>query len=256
RSALRNALYAAITIAILTLTGIFGSFSRRFVLEDQLSLSTVLLIGTLVGTGYLVGHRVRNRFLDPVTGTGTLDGRAASTVIANSMAGGMLVAAVLSVIVALTTAIDMRFVFQNLGALLGSPLVLGQTELLPAILTLLVVGIISGAVGGLLVFVPQRVREVVIISLLLTVVLGILQGQINNIITLADALAVTAAFSAAALAAHLLQPVQTLRRVLIGAVVGAAVGIILGLLAPSGLEPGGWMRIGNRVPQILGLAAN
>ncbi len=256
RSALRSAFYAGITMVLLTLTGIFGSFSRRFVLEDQLSLSTVLLIGTLVGAGYLVGSQVRSRFLDRVTGAGTLDGRAASTVIANSMAGGLLVAAMLAVVVALTTAIDMRFVFQNLGSLLGSPLVLGQTELLPAVLTLLVVGIVSGAVGGLLVFVPQRVREVVIISLLLTVVLGILQGQINNIITLADALAVTVAFAAAALVAHLLQPVQTLRRVLIGAVVGAVIGIALGMLAPSGLETGGWMRLGGRVPQILGLAAN
>ncbi len=256
RDALRIALYAAITIGVLTMTGIFGSFARRFVLEDQLSLSTVLLIGTMVATGYLVGTRVHKRFLDPVTGSGSLDGRAASAVIANSMAGGLIIAVLLSILVALTSAVDMRFIFQNLGSLLGGPLVFGQTELLPGVLSLLVTGILGSMVGGLLVFVSQRIREIVIVSLLLTVVLGILQGQINNIITLADVLAVTAVFSAAAIVARVIQPVRTIQRVLIGALVGAVVGVALGALASTGLEPGGWMRLGGPVPQILGLAVN
>lgn len=256
RDALRNALYAALTILVLTLTGIFNSFARRFVLEDQLSLSTVLLVGTLVGTGYLVASKAHQKYLDPVTGNGQMDRRAASSVIVNGAAGGVLVAGLLSLVVALTTVVDMRFVFQNLGSLLGGPLVFGQAELLPSILTLLLAGILGGAVGGLLVLLPKRVREMLVIGTLLVVVLGILQGQINNIITLPDALAMAVVFAAASTAGRVIQPVQTLNRLLLGAGIGAALGLLIILLAQSGLETGGWMRLGGRVPQILGLAVS
>jgi ABC-type branched-subunit amino acid transport system permease subunit len=256
RDALLSALYTAIAIIVLTLTGIFGSFARRFVLEDQLSLSTVLLVGTLIGAGYLTVSKARQKYIDPITGTGNLDGAAASAVIANSMAGGLLVAVLLSLVVAFTSTVDVRFVFQNLGALLGGPLVFGQAELLPAILSLLIAGIVGGLVGGILVLTPRRPREVLVVSVLLTVVLGILQGQINNIITLPDALMITVVFAASSIASRFLGSAQTLRRLVIGVVIGAALGILFALLAQTGLENGGWMRLGGRVPLILGLAIN
>jgi ABC-type branched-subunit amino acid transport system permease subunit len=259
RNALLNSLYAAITIIVLTLTGIFGSFARRFVLEDQLSLSSALLVGTLIGTGFLAANTVRKKYLDPITGEGNLDRRAASAVIANGMAGGLLVAALLAVVIAFTTAVNVRFVFQNIGALLGGPLVFGQTELFPGILTLLIAGILGGAVGGLLVFLPQRARDVLVVSVLLTTVLGILQGQINNIITLPDVLLITVVFAVASIAVRMvrmLRPSSTLNRVLLGAGIGIALGMVFALLAQTGLAADGWMRLGGRVPQILGLTVN
>lgn len=233
---LRNASYAAIVMMVLTLTGIFNSFAGRDVLGDDLSLSTLVLLGALIGTGYLVAAPLKYRDL--------------TTTIVNGVVGALILAAGVALIIVFSEAVDSRFVFANMGKLLGGPVTFGQDNLSTGLLLLFVVGAICGAFAGLLVHLPDRVRDVLFISTALTLVLGILQNQINNVIALSDALALLAVFAAAYFIALRFAPEALSVRLAIGAAVGLVGGIILLVIASSGLN------IGGKAPIILGLPAN
>jgi hypothetical protein len=239
KNTLRYAGYATVLIVILTLTGIFNSFAQRYVLADSLSLSTVLLIGALVGTGYVTASQERER--------------RTNVVMVNGMIGSTLVAAALVLVVIFTETVNTRFVFPNLARLLGTPLTFGQDNLLTSIGLLLGAGMVMGLLGGMLVYLTTRAREILFITTSLTIVIGILQGQINTIITLPDALAMFIVFGAAYGAARVLHNLALPIRLGLGAIIGLIGGGIVGVLANgSGLAGSGW--IGGRVPIILSLA--
>jgi branched-chain amino acid transport system permease protein len=236
---LRYAGYAAAVIVILTLTGIFNSFEGRDVLADTLSLSTILLIGALVGTGYLTANTVRSE--------------SPQVVAINAVVGSLIAGLALSALVLFTEVVNTGFVFPNLGRLLGSPVTFGQEDFFSGVLMLLGFSALMGVVATLLVYLPERARNALFISLSLTIVIGILQGQINNIITLPDALALALVFSAGYAAAVILDTLSLPSRLGTGAVIGLIGGVILAVVANSaGMEAGAW--IGSRVPVILSLA--
>ncbi|HEX2621096.1 MAG TPA: hypothetical protein VHL11_13135, partial [Phototrophicaceae bacterium] len=183
KNTLRNASYAAAVIIVLALTGIFESFAERLVMGEQLSLSTVFLIGALVGVGYLVAFPLRERDM--------------TTTIVNGVVGALMVGAGITLVVLFSEAMDARFVFPNMGKLLGSPVTFGQTSLIIGILMLLAFSGVSGVLAGILVHLPLRIRDILFISLCLTVVMGILQNQINNVISLTDALSLIVVFAIA-----------------------------------------------------------
>jgi branched-chain amino acid transport system permease protein len=243
RDTLRYSLYVAIGAIILTLTGIFGSFEGREVIRGGLNLSTVLLIILLVGTGYLTATRAHK-------------GSPVATIL-NGALGSLLVGAALSLLVLFQANVDLSFVFPNLKSLLGGTLTFGQSEVASAIVSLLVTSAALGAVGGLLPLLSARVRQIILISLLLTAVIGLLESQVNTIITLPDAVALTVGFGLAYIVTYRLSANSLLLRLVIGLVVGVIVGVVLTLLANNGgLAAGGFLRAGAGVPLILNLAAN
>ncbi|MBC8099562.1 MAG: hypothetical protein H7Y11_08970, partial [Armatimonadetes bacterium] len=127
---IRNASYAAIVLVILTLTGIFDSFSERYVLAEALSLSTVLLIGSLVAVGFMSAHPERAH------GTGAI--------FTASLIGTVIVGIGLSLTVLTASLVDLRFVFQNISTLSPSPLTFEQPNPVIGVLLLMSASVVCG----------------------------------------------------------------------------------------------------------------
>lgn len=245
---LRKSLSFTAGIIVLTLTGIFGNFEGRAVIENTLYFDVILLTVMVAGTAYLVAAPLRERGLLPVT--------------INGLVGGLVVTIGLALVVIVQLNIDMRFVFQNLGDLNGGTLTFkqpidpasgdwGSLLLLPAF------GAVLGALGGALVILPARVRSVGVISVTLTMVLGMIFGQVERVIALPDALMLLAVVGTAYMAALNLPDTDTPRaalRIGVGVALGVGIALILTLIANNGgLERGGLLRGVGTMPTILEL---
>jgi branched-chain amino acid transport system permease protein len=239
RDSLRSGFYVSIVAGLLALSGIFASFSNRYVVTGRLTLSTVTLVLMLVGAGYLAASRQSKANLPAVWASGAL--------------GALVVGVMLALLVVIESTINLTFVFPNLITPMRASLTFGQ-ELLPGLLTLLFISLLAGWVAALLVQMAPHLRNTLLVTLGLTTVIGLLESQVHDIITLPDALAVTLAFALGYAAARVLRPSQPLVRLVIGAVLGIALGIVLALLIGGGaLAPGGFLRGAGAVPAILSL---
>jgi branched-chain amino acid transport system permease protein len=239
RDSLRSGLYIGIVAGLLALSGIFASFTNRYVVADRLTLSTVTLVLMLVGAGYFAASRQPKSNLPAVWAAGAL--------------GALVVGLVLSALVLVEASIDLTFVFPNLITPMRVALTFGQ-ELVPGLLTLLFLSLFAGWLAALLLQVPARLRNTLLVTLGLTTVIGLLESQVHDIIALPDALAVALAFAFGYAGARMLRPSQPLFRLVIGALLGIALGIAFALLVGgSGLSEGGLLRGVRAVPPILSL---
>ena len=215
----RYAIYVAVIAVILSLSGIFGSFEGRQVIRGRLTLDTVALVLMLGSAGYLTGSSARKH------------GRAALWI--SAILGSLIVGAILALLVLVETSIDLRFVFPNLRNPIYDSLTFGQV-LTPGLLTLLGISVGVGALMALLLTLPKRLRDPLIVSFGLTIVIGLLESQIRGIITLPDSLAVALAFALGYAANLLLKPRSLLITLLSSAIPGAVLGVALALIADGG----------------------
>lgn len=235
--ALRFGLYMAIATIIVALTAVFGKFEERFVIAGVLNLSQVLLAIIVGGTGFYVGARSRSAGMQSVIITG--------------MVASLIVGVALVLIVLVEASIDLTFIFPDLKTdPIGPALTFGQ-ELLPGLVTLLVISLVLGLLSSGLLALPDRIRQIAIMALALTVVVGVLQSQINKIITLPDALALTVVAVSAYLVSQRMLGRPLLIRLFAGAALGAAFGLGLALAAAGGLEAGGILSGSGDVPRVL-----
>src|SRR5690606_2622299 len=238
RDTLRYGLYVAIGTLLLTLTGMFGTFAGRIVIDTGLTLSTVLLVLILAGTGFLAAQH--------------LNRPSAGAALLNGMAGSLVVGVALALLVVLQTNVSLSFVFPDVNQLLGSTVTLGQTDLGSGLLSLLGASAGLGLIGGALPLLPREARGILLLGLGMTVVIGLLQSQIRNIFTLPDALAVALTIVAGYLVAFLSRRPSSVLRAVIGALAGLVVAVLLAVAANSGgLEPGGILRGTGAMPVLL-----
>jgi hypothetical protein len=186
KSTLKDSLAITAGIIILTLTGIFTVFESRAVIANQLNFSTVLLVMMIGGVGYMTAARTRER------------GLLAS--IANGVVGSLICGAGLAVVVVVESAVNMRFVFQNLRSLSGSTVTFGQEVSLAngeigGLVILLLASAVLGALAALLVNIPKTLRMEIVVAAGLTVIVGLVSRQINDVITMSDALALGIIFT-------------------------------------------------------------
>lgn len=245
KDTLRYSLYTGIVIAILTLTGIFGTFEGREVIEDQLDLAAVLLVIMVGGTGFIVASRVQER--------GTV------AAITNGVIGSTLIGLILAAIIVLQLSISLSFVFQNLSDLNEGTLTFGQTvdldtgEIAPLIL-LIAASAFTGVLAGVLALVPARLRDMLLIAAALTTVIGLTYNQIDDVMTLPDAISLLITFGASYGAARRLDG-ALLARAGAGVALGVGIGFVLLLIANNGgLEEGGILYGSGDAPVVLDLA--
>lgn len=237
RDTIRYALYIAIIALLLSLSGIFASFTGREVIQGRLTLDVVALALMLGGAAYVTGSRARD------------GGRSA--VLINALAGSLIVAAILAVFVFIEANVDLTFVFPNLRQPARATLAFGQ-DLVPGIVTLLGLSLMIGVLMAVLLRLSPRLRNALLYSFGLTVVIGLLEAQIQNIITLPDAMAVGIAFALGYVVSLYLKIPALLPRLGVSAIPGVIFGAILGLLVDGGaLQPGGLLRGVGGVPVIL-----
>lgn len=238
RATLRYGLYAAVVAVLLALAGMFGKFSVLYVVGEDLTLSTVMLVLIIGAIGYFAASRAGEQEL-------TIGG-------INGLVAGVIVGIALAIIVVIEANVDLTFVFENLNRNpIGPVLTFGQ-ELLPGLTILLGISAVIGAIAGLLVALPARVRRIMLSSLGAMVVLGLLQSQLRAIITLPDMLAVTVTLALGYGVSLRLESKNLLMSLGIGAGVGAVVGLLLALSAGSGgLDETGILRGTGDTPHIL-----
>ncbi|MBC7872288.1 MAG: hypothetical protein H7Y09_15695 [Chitinophagaceae bacterium] len=243
RDSLRYSLYIATGVAILTLTGIFDSFASYPIFGESFTLGTVLLMFVMGGTGFYLTSRLRAK------------GRIAA--FQHGFLGAMVVAVVLALMVFTENRVDMNFVFRNLKPLLGGSLTFGQQDLFPGLLLLLLSSGVFSLLGGLIVFIPRRLRDIGLSTAGLIVIIAILERQIDDVITLGDAAALTFVFGIAYLASLRIKHNRTVRILGTGLIIGISLGIILALLTNAvGLERNSILRGEGSKPLILEVALN
>lgn len=237
---IRHSLYAAAAILIMALTGIFGNLAQRTVIGDAITSSTVFLVFTVGGIGYFMANRGENL----------------TAKLVNGLAGSLIVGGVLTLLLLLESAIDLTFIFVNLGRFpLREELLFGQ-ELLPGVVVFLVLSAVMGLLAGLLSATSRQVQRTLVISGVVMAAIGLLVNQVNGVIALPDALAVALAFIAGYVVLLVVKVGKLLPRLGIGLIAGIVVGVVLLLLANGGgLAENGWMLGLGNAPRILSLSA-
>lgn len=241
RKSLFTSLYAAIIIAILTLSGIFTTFASKSVVTGRLNLDLVALLLMVIVSAVLVIAREKSAI------------RVASAVFA-----GFAVGSSISLIVLFEQAVgssNMIFVFQNYRSLIGTSVTfgyLGEELFFPGLMLLILLCTGVGLLTGLASYMPSHIKRTLGLSLAFTLVIGLLENQINSVIALGDVYALALALVGGYLVARYLpgQPVH--QRALLAAIPGAVLGVILiVLIGAGGLEANGFLRPGGDLPRIL-----
>ena len=230
RKSLTYAVYASVIAVLLTLTGIFTSFENTVVVSGLLNLSTAVLVLMVGGVAYLNAWRVRDK--------------ANTAAIFVGAVSGAIVALALAALVLFSTMVDLRFVFPNIRDLTTSTLTFRQADLASGLLALLVFGLVVGSVMGLLLAIPDRLRNIFIVSTALTALIGLLQNQINNIVTPPYALLMVLAFTLAYFMNYrFIANTGVAARMLIGLSIGLALGALAALVVNGGTTTVGGINI-------------
>ena len=230
RKSLTYAVYASVIAVLLTLTGIFTSFENTVVVSGLLNLSTAVLVLMVGGVAYLNAWRVRDK--------------ANTAAIFVGAVSGAIVALALAALVLFSTMVDLRFVFPNIRDLTSSTLTFRQADLASGLLALLVFGLVVGSVMGLLLAIPDRLRNIFIVSTALTALIGLLQNQINNIVTPPYALLMVLAFTLAYFMNYrFIANTGVAARMLIGLSIGLALGALAALVVNGGTTTVGGINI-------------
>jgi branched-chain amino acid transport system permease protein len=157
------------SLVLLSLIGMVEAFSQREIISDVISMGQSLLLLTAVFIAYLAADRSRERGQSYVLGTGT--------------AAGMMMVAMLSLLVLLSHAVNLRQVFINASPVLFQTLIFQQEELWTGIGLLLLAGGLTGFCAGLLCLLPDWLRRVLITALCSVAIVGLLQDMIAPILS-------------------------------------------------------------------------
>lgn len=223
---LLQSLYIAGGMVILALTGIFGSFSALSVVNNVLTMSTVLLVFVLAGMGYYIAAKERESGFAPM--------------VVNALVAGVIMAGVLALLTLLVYTPEPRvrpwiaFTFPNLSVSMHTILTFGMGTI-PGLLALLALGVGLGAGASLLFALPDIFRRALLSAVSLSIVLGLLQSQLTRIMPLPDALLLALMFLPAYGLALAMPNLNLPVRVGASVVLGAAVGVIGAFLAGSGV---------------------
>jgi branched-chain amino acid transport system permease protein len=239
RDTLRYGFYAAVVAVLLALTGMFGKFAVLYVISEQLTLSTVVLILVIGATAYYTARRVREH--------------GAISAAMNGLAAAVMVGIALALVVLIEVNVNLTFVFENLNRNPMRPVLTFGQELVPGLALLLIISAILGIVTGALVMLPARVRRILLSSLGLLVVLGLLESQLRQIVTLPDMLAIIAGLALGYITGlRFATAGEFPKRVAIGAAVGIVMGVVLAVIASSGGQEAGGILLGiGSTPKIL-----
>jgi branched-chain amino acid transport system permease protein len=174
----RHALYFGLvggSLAVLvSAMGIVETFSDRVVIDPFLTSGYLLLILIFYGIGYLTGRP------PPV-----LEGvEAPEKGVANAISGliaGFVTAAMLGLLVIVTSLFDLRNVFVNLSPGLVEILTFGQSTGVGIVL-LVFLGAVLGAAGGATHLMSDRWRRPLIMAFIWVLTAGVLQDLFNTML--------------------------------------------------------------------------
>lgn len=244
KKAVQYGFYAALVVVILTLSGIFETFSDREIIRDVLTLDVVSLFLMFAIPAYIVVTTSDERK--------RLNLALAGAISALMVAGGLLLLIVMESVIPYP---DIRFVFQNYQRIIGTNITFGYEEaqlLVPGILLMLAFAAATGAISAMFATLSRRWQTVIGLSFGLTFMLALLESQVRNLFTLPDAVSIIIAFGIGYLVTHIIRPRTFIMQMGFGFFGGAIVGAILTILAGAGVfAEDGALTFGGSVPVVL-----
>ena len=253
---LREGLYAASIVIILTLTGIFTSFRAGLAIDDRFVIGSLTLLGPLRLTTLVALYMLGGAAYFAARRAESPSWRAR---LPKALAASLVIAVALIALMLLETVIDLQFVFTGIIDPIRTVLAPGETLTLGPILLFLIQAAAIGLATGAMASLPARARNLVILCIAILTGLSLLSDELLSIFALPDALAITASFALGYLALWRWgQGLRTLARILAGALLGLLLSLLLlPIIQSGGLEPEGLLRGGGKLPYILsqGLAS-
>jgi branched-chain amino acid transport system permease protein len=157
---IKTGLIGGVSVVLLALIGLVEAVDQRDIINNVISMGHTLLLLVGVFMGYLSAKRTlpHKRLLCS----------------ANSLLAGLILGGSLVFLVLLGNLVNLRSIFINASPVLYDLLTLGQ-GLMNGSLLLLVLGGLSGLLGGLLYLSPPLLRRLWVIPLNSVVIAGVLQ---------------------------------------------------------------------------------
>ena len=166
---IRLGLIGGASLVLLSLIGMVEAFNQREIVSDVISMGQTLLLLTAVFIAYLAAARA--------------PGRRPALVLASGITAGLIMAGLLTLLVLLGHAVNMRQVFINASPALFQTLTFQREELWAGIGLLLLAGALAGLSAGLLCLLPHRPRKALITGLGTVTIVGLLQDMIAPVLS-------------------------------------------------------------------------
>ncbi len=162
RRVLGVGLIGAALAIYLSLVGIVPTFEERALIVDVLALGEAFAMGTMLVIGYVAARSFR---------------RLPLPIVAGALAGGITGGA-LSLLILVGPAVNLRDIFLNASPTLYNVLTLGRGE--EAFWIPLVLGVVIGALGGVIRSLPLPIQRAVGAGLISLVILGLFAGLLRT----------------------------------------------------------------------------
>ncbi|HSL31938.1 MAG TPA: hypothetical protein VK900_22225 [Anaerolineales bacterium] len=162
--ALQFGLIGGLVGVLIGLVGMVESFDKRDIIAGTLTMGWTLVFLTILITAYFAAAHASG-------------GGIVSNLLAGSLAG-LIFSVLMSLLVLAIENFNLRPIFVNASPPLVRILTL-EREIANGLLLLLVMGVVVGAVGGLIYTLPGRVRGAVVLGLSVVAFLGLMQELIQ-----------------------------------------------------------------------------
>jgi branched-chain amino acid transport system permease protein len=166
---IRLGLIGGVSLILLSLIGMVEAFSQREIIGDVISMGQTLLLFTAVFIAYMAAGRSAVRGIGPTLAAG--------------LTSALVMAAMLTLLVLLGNAINMRQVLINASPHLFMILTFGQEELGTGIGLIFLAGALIGLTAAVLRLLPGIARRAVIAGASSVAAIGMLQDMIYPILT-------------------------------------------------------------------------
>jgi branched-chain amino acid transport system permease protein len=168
RQALRNGVIAGAAALLLSLVGMVEVFSRRDIIFQILSTGHVLVFAPLLALGYATAHQASNQ-------------RPLTRVLLGALSG-LVAGAMLSALVLLGQAVNLRAMFINASPGLFQFLTFGDEPAI-GLPQLLLVSAIVGSLGASMVLLPVRLRNTIAQAAVWVVLIGLIRDLLLTVIS-------------------------------------------------------------------------
>jgi len=167
KQAIQAGLIGGAIAVLLSLVGMVAAFGERFIVSGWFTMGQVLFLAPIL----LLSYRGVRRIVE----------RSSWIILLSGMLSGLIGSAFLAALFLIGQLINLRAMFVNASPQLYELLTFGK-DVIPGILTLLVVGMAMGGFAAGVSILPTRLRSAIIQALLLVVLVGLLRDLISTVI--------------------------------------------------------------------------
>ncbi len=165
RRALTFGLIGSVVAWHLSLVGLVAAFAERRLIGQSLTFSYVLLLALMLLVGYLTARRVSDW-----------------TGLAGAALSGLLVGLALWILALIVTEVNLRDAFVAASPSLAQILTFDRGVSAASLAILLLIGAVTGFIGGGLTWIPATGRRTVIGALSVTVLVGLLRDVLGPVL--------------------------------------------------------------------------